>query len=103
MDNTKNMSIKVQNKSAASSLMKKNIRKFLRNKLAVLGLIIPSLEYGGKYGIVMTVAGIFTGAICLNLIDKFQFLLRTVIILTAFKSKMLDNCMIHLLYILLIL
>ena len=37
---------------------------------AVLGLIIPSLEYGGKYGIVMTVAGIFTGAICLNLIDK---------------------------------
>ena len=37
---------------------------------AVLGLILPSLEYGGKYGIVMTVAGIFTGAICLNLIDR---------------------------------
>ena len=37
---------------------------------AVLGLIIPSLEYGGKYGIVMTVAGIFAGAVCLNLIDK---------------------------------
>ncbi len=37
---------------------------------AVLGLIIPSLEYGGKYGILITVAGIFTGAICLNLIDK---------------------------------
>ncbi len=37
---------------------------------AVLGLIIPSLEYGGKYGILITVAGIFCGAISLNLIDK---------------------------------
>lgn len=37
---------------------------------AVLGLILPSLEYGGKYGIVITVAGIFTGAVLLNLIDK---------------------------------
>ncbi len=37
---------------------------------AVLGLIIPSLEYGGKYGIAVTVAGIFAGAVSLNLIDK---------------------------------
>ncbi len=37
---------------------------------AVLGLIVPSLEYGGKYGIIFTVAGIFAGAVCLNLIDK---------------------------------
>lgn len=37
---------------------------------AVLGLIVPSLEYGGKYGILVTVAGIFAGAVCLNLIDK---------------------------------
>lgn len=37
---------------------------------AVLGLILPSLEYGGTYGIIVTVAGIFTGALCLNLIDK---------------------------------
>ncbi len=37
---------------------------------AVLGLIIPSLEYGGKYGILITIAGIFAGAVCLNLIDK---------------------------------
>ena len=35
-----NISIKAQNKSAASSLMKKNVRKFLRNKLAVLGLVV---------------------------------------------------------------
>lgn len=37
---------------------------------AVLGLVIPSLEYGGKYAVIITVAGIFTGAVCLNLIDK---------------------------------
>ena len=37
---------------------------------AVLGLIVPSLEYGGKFGILVTLAGIFTGALCLNLIDK---------------------------------
>lgn len=37
---------------------------------AVLGLILPSLEYGGKYGIIITVAGIFAGALCLNLMDK---------------------------------
>ncbi len=37
---------------------------------AVLGLILPSLEYGGKYGILITVLGIFAGAFCLNLIDR---------------------------------
>ncbi len=37
---------------------------------AVLGLIIPSLDYGGKFGIIITIAGIFTGAVCLNLIDR---------------------------------
>ena len=37
---------------------------------AVLGLILPSVEYGGKFGLLITVAGIFVGAICLNLIDK---------------------------------
>ena len=37
---------------------------------AVLGLIIPSLEYGGKFGIITTVTGIFVGAVCLNLVDK---------------------------------
>lgn len=37
---------------------------------SVLGLILPSIEYGGKYGIIVTVVGIFTGAVCLNFIDK---------------------------------
>jgi len=37
---------------------------------AVLGLILPSLDYGGRYGLVVTVSGIFAGAVCLNLVDK---------------------------------
>ncbi len=37
---------------------------------AVLGLVIPSLDYGGKYGLVVTVVGIFAGALCLNLVDR---------------------------------
>ena len=41
---------------------------------AVLGLIVPSVEGGEKYGmpiaLLMTVAGVFAGALCLNLVDK---------------------------------
>ncbi|MEE1154106.1 MAG: ZIP family metal transporter [Acutalibacteraceae bacterium] len=37
---------------------------------AVLGLILPSVEYGGQFGLLITILGIFTGAICLNFIDK---------------------------------
>ena len=37
---------------------------------AVFGLILPSLEYGGKYGILISVLGIFVGAAVLNLVDK---------------------------------
>ena len=37
---------------------------------AVFGLIIPSLEEGGKWGLLITVAGIFVGALFLNVVDK---------------------------------
>lgn len=41
---------------------------------AILGLIVPSYEHGVKYGIpialLLTVGGIFAGAVCLNLLDK---------------------------------
>ena len=37
---------------------------------AVIGLVLPSLEYGGKLAILVTIAGLFCGALCLNLIDK---------------------------------
>ncbi len=38
---------------------------------SALGLIIPSLEYGGELGIITTVVGIFSGAFLLVFIDKF--------------------------------
>ena len=38
---------------------------------AIIGLIIPSLDYGGKYGIIVTVVGVFVGALSLNLLDRF--------------------------------
>ena len=34
---------------------------------AILGLILPAVDYGG---LIVTLAGIFAGAVCLNLIDK---------------------------------
>ena len=37
---------------------------------AVFGLVLESLEYGGKLSIVVTVIGVFCGAVCVNLIDK---------------------------------
>ena len=45
---------------------------------AVLGLIVPSLEYGGKYGILVTISGIAVGAFCMKLIDKLVPHLHTV-------------------------
>ena len=55
MSEKKNLSIKEQNKSAASSLLKKNVRKFMRNRLAVFGLLVV---------LIMTIAcvgGMITG------------------------------------------
>ena len=37
---------------------------------AIIGLVIPSLENDNKFSILITIGGIFCGAICLNLIDK---------------------------------
>ena len=41
---------------------------------AVLGLIVPSIEYGvemvGDFAILITVAGIFLGAITISLLDR---------------------------------
>lgn len=37
---------------------------------AVIGLILPSLDNDNDFGILVTIAGIFCGALCLNLIDK---------------------------------
>ena len=37
---------------------------------AVIGLILPSVEYGGKFGLIITIVGIFTGALFLTFVDK---------------------------------
>ena len=37
---------------------------------AVLGLILPSLEYGSRFSLLITISGIFAGAFSLNLLDK---------------------------------
>ena len=37
---------------------------------AILGLIVPSVEHGGKWGLLITIAGVFCGAVCLNLFDR---------------------------------
>ncbi len=37
---------------------------------AVLGLIIPSMEYGGEHPVLVTIIGIFCGALILNVMDK---------------------------------
>lgn len=38
---------------------------------AVVGLILPSIEYGGKFSILICVVGIIAGAMFLNFIDRF--------------------------------
>lgn len=37
---------------------------------AAFGLVLPSIEYGGRFTVVITTAGIFCGALILNLLDK---------------------------------
>ena len=37
---------------------------------AVVGLILPSLEAGGKFSLPVTVLGILCGALCLNFLDR---------------------------------
>lgn len=46
---------------------------------AILGLILPSLEKGGSMGILVTIAGIFAGAACLNFLDKLVPHLHTMV------------------------
>ena len=38
---------------------------------AVLGLIVPSLEFGGKHGVWLTIVGILAGAFSANLINGY--------------------------------
>lgn len=63
----------------AGLLFKKTTKAFTDGAMAVaagvmlaaamLGLIIPSLEYGGRLAVLITTLGIFVGAICLDFFD----------------------------------
>ena len=68
---------------------------------AVLGLIIPSLEDGGRYGILITIGGIFAGAVCLNLIDKLVPHLHKIVgtDLEAHNNPQLDKILLFVLAI----
>ena len=44
---------------------------------SVTGLILPSLEFGGSAAILITVAGVFAGAVLLNLMEKALPFLRS--------------------------
>ncbi len=37
---------------------------------SVIGLILPSIEYSRKFGVIVTVSGLFFGALCIDLIEK---------------------------------
>ncbi|MBQ4129174.1 MAG: ZIP family metal transporter [Ruminococcus sp.] len=37
---------------------------------AVIGLILPSLEYGRKFSLLITISGVFAGALFLNVLDR---------------------------------
>ncbi len=37
---------------------------------SIVGLILPSLDYGGKYALFKTVSGVFAGALCVNALDR---------------------------------
>ena len=37
---------------------------------SVIGLVLPSVELGGEWGLLYTIIGIFAGAFCINLMDK---------------------------------
>lgn len=39
---------------------------------AVTGLILPSLEHGGSFGILICAFGVFAGALCVDLLDKLM-------------------------------
>ena len=51
---------------------------------AMIGLILPSIDYGGRFGVLIATAGIFVGALCLDMIDRL--ILRRVGVGTAFDS-----------------
>lgn len=64
---------------------------------AVLGLILPSLEYGGRRGWLITVAGILTGAVCMALLGRLVPRLHSLAGLDARSDPELDRVLLFVL------
>ena len=60
---------------------------------AFLGLILPSIEYGGKWGILISIIGIFAGAVSLNFIDKIVPHLHKLAGVDLTKMDAFNSCM----------
>lgn len=60
---------------------------------SVLGLVLPSLEYGGRFGILYAVGGIFSGALTISLIDRAVPHFHRIIVRDA-KGKDVDRVLL---------
>lgn len=61
---------------------------------SVIGLVLPSLEYGGNFTLPITVAGIFTGALCVNWLDKLVPHLHKIAGVKAENSAQLNSVLL---------
>lgn len=59
-----------KNLSAKSSNMIISFAAGIMLSAAVTGLILPAIDYGGKFGVPIAILGILFGAMCINLSDK---------------------------------
>mgnify|MGYP003290561802 CR=1 FL=1 len=66
---------------------------------SVIGLVLPSLEYGGAFALPVTVTGIFAGALCVNLLDKLVPKLQGLAGSNAENSAQLNSVLLFVLAI----
>ncbi len=61
---------------------------------SIIGLVLPSLEYGGSLALPVTVAGIFAGAICVYFLDKAVPKLHKIAGVNAHNSQQLNSVLL---------
>ncbi len=59
---------------------------------AVLGLILPSIEYGGNWGVAVAVLGILVGGVCINLSDRLVPHIQKIVAPQSRRESPLFNC-----------
>lgn len=53
---------------------------------AILGLVLPSIEYGGKWGVIIAVLGILIGGVCINLSDRLVPHIQNIVVGNSTQS-----------------